>query len=176
MLNLCMFVCDSCLQDELLTCSNSSRSTSPSPLRSNILKAISKFLWGAGHHRIQTQTKETHSHISTDHMKTPCCTGSTQKTAKEFNTDSVITHQLCSLVVPPVVQHEAIKSIFCVIILIKDYFMLSYHIWSNIFPSQIKIPSVTYKFKHAIPLYVGFFVQLFNSYQYFIFLSTAQLL
>lgn len=30
-----------------LACSNSSMSTSPSPFRSNILKAISKFLWGA---------------------------------------------------------------------------------------------------------------------------------
>lgn len=30
-----------------LTCSNSSMSTSPSPFKSNILKAISKFLWGA---------------------------------------------------------------------------------------------------------------------------------
>lgn len=44
---------------EALTWSNSSRSTSPSPFRSNILKAISKFLWGAGHKHTQKKTDTT---------------------------------------------------------------------------------------------------------------------
>lgn len=76
-----------------LTWSNSSRSTSPSPFRSNILKAISKFLWGAEHHGTQEQIQKSIQH----NMKTTCHTGSTQVTAKEFNTDSVITHQLCNI-------------------------------------------------------------------------------
>lgn len=41
-----------------LTWSNSSRSTSPSPFRSNILKAISKFLWGAGHKHTHTKNNQ----------------------------------------------------------------------------------------------------------------------
>lgn len=45
-----------CAAVHSLTWSNSSRSTSPSPFRSNILKAISKFLWGAGHkHKFRNQ-------------------------------------------------------------------------------------------------------------------------
>lgn len=56
-----------CAADRGLTCSNSSRSTSPSPFKSNILKAISKFLWGAGHHRTQT-----HHQINTMKNTTTC--------------------------------------------------------------------------------------------------------
>lgn len=105
-LTLCLLerVCDSCILDEPLTCSNSSRSTSPSPLRSNILKAISKFLWGAEHNRTHT-----HTHIlkSVRHnMNTPHHTGWTQRTAGEFNTDSIIKHQPCSIIISrSVVQH-----------------------------------------------------------------------
>lgn len=86
------------------TWSNSSRSTSPSPFRSNILKAISKFLWGAGHKK-EIQKSVQHN------MKTTCHTESTQ-----FNTEWAITYKLCNIfsfyLNPPVVQHRVIQMLF----------------------------------------------------------------
>lgn len=80
-----------------LTWSNSSRSTSPSPFRSNILKAISKFLWGAGHHRTQKQNRKSIQ----NNMKTTCHTGSTQQLKSSILTRSVRIKCATAFFLPP---------------------------------------------------------------------------
>lgn len=66
-----------------LTCSNSSRSTSPSPFRSNILKAISKFLWGAGHkNKFKDQYHTAWKHVALDRPR---------QRARNWKAESAIT-------------------------------------------------------------------------------------